>query len=151
MKKLPANARGAFRRYSLGRDDNGFLMFEILMAVAIFSVGFLAVGTMIISTTRNNTTGNIITQATMLAAEQLERLKDQNIATLIPGGPYTDPINTNPIDDRGNPGGIYTRSWTISDPLLSTTSRGIRVRVSWNRLGQNRAVELTTITRGNGT
>jgi hypothetical protein len=127
-------------------------MFEILMAVAIFSVGFLAVGTMIISTTRNNTTGNIITQATMLAAEQLENLKDTpNIATLIPGGPYTDPINPNPIDDRGNPGGIYTRSWTVSAPLPNNTARLIQVRVSWNRLGQNRAVELTTITRGNGT
>jgi hypothetical protein len=124
-------------------------MIEILMAVAIFSVGFLAVGTLIISTTRNNTTGNIITQATMLAAERLENLKDTpDIATLATGT-YAD--SNNPIGDRGNPGGIYTRSWTVSDPLLNTTSRRIQVRVSWNRLGQNRAVELTTISRGNGT
>ena len=151
MNNFSANARGPGGRYYMVRGNNGYLMIEIMMAVAIFAVGFLAVGSLIVSTTRNNTTGNIVTQATMLAAEQLERLKGQDIATLIPGGPYTDLSNPNPIDDRGNPGGIYTRSWTISDPLLNATSRGIQVRVSWNRLGQNRTVALTTITRGNGT
>ena len=125
-------------------------MLEILMAIAIFSVGFLAVGTLIISTTRNNTSGNIITQATMLAAEKLENLKDTtDIATLV-AGTYTDP--NYPIDDQGKPGGIYTRSWTIAIRFQPTThARRIQVRVSWNRLGQNRAVVLTTITRGNGT
>jgi type IV pilus assembly protein PilV len=146
MKNFSANVRGPRSRYPIVRGNNGYLMIEILMAVAIFSIGFLAVGTLIISTTRNNTTGNIITQATMLAAEQLQNLKDTlNITTLATGA---DPT---PIDDQGNPGGIYTRSWTVSNPLLNTTSRRIQVRVSWNRLGQNRTVELTTITRGNGT
>jgi type IV pilus assembly protein PilV len=149
MKNFSANVRGPRSRYSIGRNSNGYLMLEILMAVAIFSVGFLAVGSLIISTTRNNTTGNIITQATMLAAEQLQNLKDTpNIATLATGT-YTD--SNNPIGDQGNPGGIYSRSWTISDPLPNNTARPIQVRVSWNRLGQNRAVVLTTITRGNGT
>jgi len=145
MKNFSANVRGPHSRYSFGLGNNGYLMIEILMAVAIFSIGFLAVGTLIISTTRNNTTGNIITQATMLAAEQIQKLKDTtNIADLNPGA---DPS----IDDQGKPGGIYTRIWTI-DPLPpDNTARRIQVRVSWNRLGQNRTVELTTITRGNGT
>ena len=149
MKNMPANVRGPRSRHPIGRDNNGYLMLEILMAVAIFSIGFLAVGTLIISTTRNNTTGNIITQATMLAAEKLQRLKDQDIATLLTGPPYTDPNNQ--IDDQGNPGGIYTRSWTIGPLPLYNTARIIKVTVSWNRLGQNRAVVLTTNTRGNGT
>jgi type IV pilus assembly protein PilV len=149
MKNFSANVQGPRRRYSMLRGNNGYLMIEILMAVAIFSIGFLAVGSLIVSTTRNNTTGNIITQATMLAAEKLQNLKDTpNIATLATGT-YTD--SNNPIGDQGNPGGIYNRSWTVSDPLVNTTSRRIQVRVSWNRLGQNRAVELTTISRGNGT
>jgi type IV pilus assembly protein PilV len=149
MRKLSANARGLCGRYYIGRDNTGYLMIEILMAVAIFSIGFLAVGTLIISTARNNTTGNIITQATMLAAEQLQHLKDTTDIATLETGTYTD--SNNPIGDQGNSGGIYTRSWTISDPLPNNTARPIQVRVSWNRLGQNRAVELTTITRGNGT
>ena len=146
MNNFSANARGPGSRYSMVRGSHGYLMIEIMMAVAIFTVGFLAVGTLIVSTTRNNTTGNIITQATMLAAEQLQNLKDTtDIVTLATGADLT------PIDDQGNPGGIYTRSWIVSDPLLTNTARRIQVRVSWNRLGQNRTVELTTITRGNGT
>jgi len=149
MKNMSADARGPRSRFAVGRGNNGYLMLDILMAIAIFSIGFLAVGTLIISTTRNNTTGNIITQATMLAAEQIEKLKDTtDIASLVPGT-YTD--SNKPIDDQGNPGGIYTRSWTIASLDANNTARRIQVRVSWNRLGQNRAVELTTITRGNGT
>jgi hypothetical protein len=121
-------------------------MLEILMAVAIFSVGFLAVGTSVISTTRNNTTGNIISQATLLAAERIESLKDTTDLTTLASG-----ADNRPVDDQGQPGGIYTRSWTVSAPLPNDSARRIQVRVSWNRLGQNRAVELTTITRGNGT
>lgn len=140
MKIWVAYVRGPCSRCAIGRGQVGYLMLEILMAVAIFSVGFLAVGTLIISTTRNNTSGNIITQATMLAAQRLEILKDTtDIATLV-AGDYPDP---------NNPIGIYTRSWTINK--LTDTARRIQVRVGWKRLGQNRAVVLTTITRGNGT
>jgi Tfp pilus assembly protein PilV len=148
MKKLAADVRRPRCRRSIGRDNNGYLMLEILMAVAIFSIGFLAVGTLIISTTRNNTTGNIITQATMLAAEKLQNLKDTADIPALVDGTYSD---AHPIDDQGNAGGIYTRSWTIASLAANNTARRIQVRVSWNRLGRNRAVELTTITRGNGT
>jgi Tfp pilus assembly protein PilV len=123
-------------------------LLEILMAVAIFSIGFLAVGTLIISTTRNNTTGNIITQATMLAAEKLQDLKDTADIPTLAAGTYAD---AHPIDDQGKAGGIYTRSWTIAPLAAHDTARHIQVRVSWNRLGLQRAVVLTTITRGNGT
>ncbi len=128
----------------------GFLIVEVMIAMAIFAIGFLAVGTLVISTTRNNTTGNILTQATMLASETLEDLKNTpDITTLILGGPYQD--TNNPIDARGNAGGIYTRSWSISDPLGYNTSRRIEVTVSWNRIGQNRSVTMATITKGKGT
>jgi hypothetical protein len=147
MKNMSADVRGPCSRHAIGRDNNGYLILEILLAVAIFSVGFLAVGTLIISATRNNTTGNVITQATMLASERLELLKDTTDITTLVSGP--DP--SNPIDYQGRPGGIYTRSWTISPLPADNTARRIQVRVSWNREGQNRAVVLTTITRGNGT
>jgi type II secretory pathway pseudopilin PulG len=137
------------RRCSFNDGNRGYLLLEIMTAIAIFSIAFLAVGTMIVSTTRNNTTANILTQATLLAEEKLEDLKKGSLSGLVPGGPYPDPQN--PIDDWGERGGIYTRSWVIDDPVGLDTSRRIRVTVSWARLGQNRRVELTTITRGNGT
>ena len=135
-------------RYRSISDNRGYLLLEILIAVAIFSIGFLAVGTMIVSTTRTNTTGNIVTQATLLAVETLETLKNDPVGDLVPAT-YSDP--NNPVDKWGNKGGIFKRSWVIDDPVGYNTSRRVRVTVSWERLGQNRRVELATITWGNGT
>lgn len=116
--------------------QSGYLMIEIMIAMAIFAIGFLAVGTMVLHTTRNNTTGNIATQATMLAIDQMERLKTQAVADMSSG-------NDNP--------GIFSRTWTVTDLLGSGTSREIEVVVSWNRMGQSRSVALSTISKGNGT
>lgn len=129
-------------------EPRGYLLAEVMIAVAIFSIGFAAVGTLIISTSANNTSGNIITQATLLAVETLENLKAETVLDL-PAGVYSDA--NNPIDALGRGGGIFNRSWVIDDPIGYDTARRIRVTVSWNRLGTNRAIELTTITRGDGT
>jgi type II secretory pathway pseudopilin PulG len=128
-------------------NSNGYLLLEILIAVAIFSIGFLAVGTLIVSTTSANTSSHIFTQAALLAAEALESLKKEPVSDLVPNT-YSD--SNNPINEWGNSGGIFNRSWVIDDPIGYNTSRRIRVTVSWERLGQSRRVELTTITRGNG-
>ena len=133
---------------SLKRGQKGYLMIEALISMAIFAIGFLAVGTMVIHTTRNNTRSNIMTQATLLATQTLEDFKNTpNITTLADGETYTD---TEPVDHWGNPGGIFTRSWVISDPIGNNTSRQIEITVSWSRYGHQRNIVLTTITRGKG-
>lgn len=133
-------------KQALIEEKNGFTLIEVLIAIAVFSVGILAVASMQLWNTKNNTSGNIMTQATMLARAQIEQLKNVADVTTLTNG--TDP---NLIDESGNPGGIYARSWTVTNPLGGNTSRLIEVTVNWNRRGQNRSVVLTTITRGNGT
>jgi type IV pilus assembly protein PilV len=128
-------------------NDQGFTLIEVLIAMGIFAIGILAVAQLQLMNVRNNTTGNITTMATMLAREQIETLKNEADVTTLSSG--SDP--NNPIDADGNPGGIFMRSWTVSNPLGGSTSRHLAVTVSWNRRGQNRSVVLTSITRGNGT
>jgi type II secretory pathway pseudopilin PulG len=128
-------------------NSNGYLLLEILIAVAVFSIGSLAVGTLIVSTTNANNSSNIFTQAALLAAEAMESIKKEPISDLVPNT-YSDA--NNPINAWGNNGGIFNRNWVIDDPIGYNTSRRIRVTVSWERLGQGRKVELTTITRGKG-
>jgi type IV pilus assembly protein PilV len=132
------------------KNTRGFTLIEILIAVAIFSIGVLAVAKMQLWNVKNNTTGNLTTMATLLGRAKIEELKGHDITdTELNTGDYED--SDNPIDADGNPGGIFTRRWTVTNPLAGNNTRQIEVQVSWNGLGQNRNVVLTTITRGNGT
>jgi type IV pilus assembly protein PilV len=126
----------------------GFTLIEIMIALAIFSIGILAVAKMQLSSSKNTTTGNITTVAAMLARDKMEELKSEDIATLVTGN-YNDP--NNPVDQNGDAGGIFTRSWEITNPLGGTDSRQIQVTVRFSRRGRTRRVQLETITRGNGT
>ena len=128
-------------------NHKGFTLIECLIALVIFGVGILAVAQLQWWNSKNNTTGNITTMAAMLARQQIETFKNTTDVTTLTSG--TDP--NNPVTGSGGPGGIFTRTWTVSDPLGSSTSRLVTVRVSWDRMGQDRSVVLSSLTRGNGT
>jgi hypothetical protein len=106
----------------------------------------LAAASMQYSAVRNNTQGNVSTQASMLAKSQLEMLKNQDIGSaVLAAGDYSD---ATPIDENGNPGGIYNRSWRI-DPL-GTSARRIRMTVQWTKFGDPRSVVVRSNTKGSG-
>jgi type II secretory pathway pseudopilin PulG len=131
------------------QNPKGYMLVEALISIAIFSVGFLAVATLVLSVSRNNTSGNQLTEANMLAKAKLEMLKAENIESdALKAGDYADAL---PINADGDPGGIYTRIWTIQDALGFNTSREIKVTVNWASRGRNRSIVLSTITKGNGT
>ena len=125
---------------------NGFSLIELLIAMSVLAFGMLAAASMQYSTVRNNTQGNVSTQASMLAKAQLEMLKNQDIdsAVLAPGD-YNDP---SPIDENGNSGGIYNRSWRIEP--LGAAARRIRVTVQWIKFGKPRSVVVRSNTKGSG-
>ena len=142
-----------FQREVFYRKQGGFTIIEALLAMAIFSIGILAVASLQLWNVKNNTTGNITTQASMLAREKMEELKGvSDVRDLASTGELgvaqSDP--NNPVDPEGNTGGIFTRNWTVSNPFGGNSSRQIQVTVSWNRRGQSRSVQISTITRGNG-
>ena len=82
------------------------------------------------------------------AVERMRAHYRRQFAELEDGEEYTDAA---PVDQWGNPGGIFTRSWAISDPLGNDTARQIDITVSWTRRGHQRNIVMSTITRGRGT
>ena len=126
------------RNTRLSKNKRGFTLLEAVMAMAIFSIGILAVGSMQLWNTKNNTTGNLTTQATMLARQKIEELKNLDRSDL-------------DTADGNDTVGLYTRDW-VTDPVAgSSTSWKIIVTVRWTRRGPERSVVLESITRGNGT
>jgi type IV pilus assembly protein PilV len=145
-------------RSSQPEGNKGFTLIEVLITVAIFAIGVLAVASMQYWSVRNTASGNVMTQASNLARAKMELLKnkpltdpDLNLGVhLNPSTPDTwDP--NNPIDENSNTGGIFTRTWAVTNPLGTSGTRQIDVTVAWRRSGQDRSVVLTSISRGNGT
>lgn len=125
-------------------NQNGFSLVELLIAMAILAFGMLAAASMQYSSIRNNTKGNVYTQANMLAKAQLEALKSRDVDDLVPGT-YSD---AEPLDENGEPGGIYNRSWSIAN--FGGQSRSLTVTVQWVRRGISDSVEISSNTRGKG-
>ncbi len=115
------------------------MIMEAMIAIAIFAIGFMAVATLVFAAARNNTNGNILTNANMLAREKMEELKSK-----------TDLTELDTSEAPETVGGMFTRTWTASDPLAFGTSRQIQVIVSWTRKGKNQQVVMETITKGKG-
>jgi hypothetical protein len=86
-----------------------------------------------------------MTQATLLARAQIEEFKTVTDVTTLDAGPFDD-LN-NPVDENGDPGGIFTRSWVVSNPAGGSKTRQVEMTVSWTRDGRNRSVVLTSIIR----
>jgi prepilin-type N-terminal cleavage/methylation domain-containing protein len=122
-------------------NQSGYTLIEVLIALAIFSIGILALVSLQLSTARNTKTGRVVSQATMLARDQMESLRRVADVTTLSSGSETN------VDAQGNPGGIFDRSWTISNPLGGGNTRQITVAVSWKHNKENRSVELSTITK----
>lgn len=108
------------------KNDSGFTLIEVLIAMGIFAIGFLAVGLMQINALNTTNSARRITEAMALAENQAEIFRalpfyddDQDLDAT--GG--VDPFDILPVfDPTGNPytvnsPGPYTVRWTVDDTL----------------------------------
>jgi len=133
-------------RIKIAANRGGFSLIEVVCAMAVLGIGLMAVAGLQMSAVRNNSTGNEMTAALMLAEAQLETLKNTDDLTTLTVGTSTE----TGIDFDGQPGGMFDRITTISNPLGGDFSRRLQVTVRWRRLVGSRSLTLSTLTHGNG-
>jgi type IV pilus assembly protein PilV len=109
------------------KDNRGFTIIEVLIAISIFAIGILAVWSMQLAAIGNNASAKLRTEATLLAAKWVENRLSIDYTTLPNGRNFlpTDP------DDPDWYANVYTveQFVALDNPLTSTAT--IEIRVCW--------------------
>ena len=119
------------------KNNCGFSLIEVLIALVILAVGILAVAGLQVTSIRGNAYSHRATVATSLGEGQLEVLL---------GLDYDDP--------RLNPGSHvpivqdqYTLVWSVSEDSSLNNTKTIQMVVTWNE-GETKSVTLVSMKSG---
>ncbi len=128
------------------KNNKGFTILEVLVAISILTIGLLAVASMQVSAIRGNNLSTKVTCALALAEDKMEYLlgldyndpslqdrvlgNNADLSTITSGSvDYEEPN----IDEAGAEGGLYRRIWNISDDDPEPNNKAITVIVTWNQ------------------
>jgi len=126
-------------------DEKGFSLVEVLFGVMIFAFGMLGVGALLTATVRDNSFSSNLSEATLLAANQLDVLLavsyDSTDPQLTEGSDADGADGIGGIDDVGakadgqmpNQGknGIFNVYWNVVVDAPVPDNKTINVIVQW--------------------
>jgi len=114
---------------------NGFTLTEVLVGLVILAVGILALAAMQITSTKGGSFSNHLTQATALAQDKLEHLKNLSYSdSNLSSGQYNEDILS---------GTIFSRQYhVVEDP--GNSMKTITVIVQWTDRA-NHSISFSTI------
>ena len=116
------------------KNQSGFTLLEVLIALFIFSIGILGVNAMQITSIKGNSTANRITQASNLAADQIEAILSLDYDDVALNDNDTDgtaqDANSDGIDDNG--GNFGLDDVTVATADGNAPSADGNYQVFWN-------------------
>jgi prepilin-type N-terminal cleavage/methylation domain-containing protein len=138
VMKTEANGIHCRPERTLGSDQHGYTLIEILIALSIFSIGMLAVASMQIKSIQTNDFANNVTESTTWAQDKFEDLITRA---------WTDTAIAAGTQSETNSDG-YTITWTVIDEdldsnLATAELKRITVRASWrDNRGNNKISQI---------
>ncbi|MBW2580876.1 MAG: prepilin-type N-terminal cleavage/methylation domain-containing protein [Deltaproteobacteria bacterium] len=121
------------------KEQNGFTLLEVIIALFIFSIGLLAVASMQMTSIKGNYFSGTLTEATNWAADQMETLMSLPYAD----GNLVDVPEDYTVDPDDLPDEcIYTIKWNVADDATTNNTKTIKITVYWKDRGSQRTLEL---------
>lgn len=113
-----------------GRRDAGFTLIEVLVALLVTAIAIVGILGMYISQTQASSYSRHSGEASVLAADGLEKLRTMN--------PPVSSTLTN-VTETGAPGGIFTRTSVVTG---TGSPYSLEVNVTWLEGGATRTVKV---------
>lgn len=117
------------------RDDSGFSLIEVLVALLLLAFGMLAVAPLFVYATRVSASSADVGTAGALAVRRMELLRATGFNSLTAGGSLTS--NSTGYFDASNVRTVVR--WTVSDNATPATVKTITVLAIANRQPQGQA------------
>jgi prepilin-type N-terminal cleavage/methylation domain-containing protein len=110
--------------------EHGSTLIEVLVALVIFGGVIVGFATATMGARRGGDSSRSAAEATTLAIDKLEELRTVASSDAeLSAGDHSD--GSNPLQADGGPGGVYTRTWRVTDALPTAGMRRVEMRVSW--------------------
>lgn len=126
---------GIRKMNSKPRNEQGFTLLEVVIAMGLLTFGLLAVASLQIGAIQGNSFAARTTEGVTWAQDKMEDLLALS---------YDDLDDTGSPEQQGVHPGDYTVAWTVVNGPVANTKR-ITVTVTWQDKGQTKQAQLTCI------
>lgn len=129
------------------KENKGFTIVEVMIALAIFSIGYLAYSSLQIAATKANTKARWLTLAVTCATDKIEQLLELPYTHAdLAAGTHTLAADADGIDnnsdgriDELNEAGPLNFTWAVTDDAPIANVKTIDISITWsNPYGRNK-------------
>jgi type IV pilus assembly protein PilV len=128
---------------TMGRSEQGFTLIEVIVALTVLAIGIVSLSSVFPLAMRDVAESGSVTKAVQLCQQKIEdfQMLGFDSGELIQG--YTHADSLNPI------GGIYDRTWFVTDDQPISGCKLIEVTVTWQER-QEQSISLSTVIAQSG-
>ncbi|MCB1215761.1 hypothetical protein KDL44_00085 [bacterium] len=117
----------------------GFSLIDVMIGLVLLALALMFGLQISIASSRVTQSNMFVSSAANLAEVKIEELRNIDFDLVVDGA------DTGQINELGEAGGIYSRSWTVEEDLPEDGMKQVTVFVSWQRMGETSTFDLTGV------